>query len=215
MKGIFSHFRQTQMNAANAAVARQEALFGAYLDRLAGRPAPGERHVTMLARSPLSPVARALVAKTDALKARGVVVQAILAQIEPREALVEVIEAVTALSPGRPLGELVRWANRSCILDAHEQLILGTTMCWSGDMMRREPGKRDGLDLFEEEAPQTVRLGALAFSAIWSITGPVPASRLRHGGVPQQGAAYAAMPSPELPRAAVLHGGGQPPLLRH
>lgn len=179
--GLFSHLRQKQADSVNTAIAKQHQFIARYLDWLDGqaeRP-PAARRVTVLARSPLSCVVRALVDRVDDLKARGVVVRALLARLEPEDAVRELVDALSALEPERPGLELLRWADRRCLLEAHEQLTLGPAMCWSGDMMRRDPAKRDGLDLFEVDAPQTVRLGVLAFNAIWAIASPVPASRLR------------------------------------
>jgi hypothetical protein len=213
---LFSHLRQRQYEAATLAVTRQDGMFECYLDWLAAHPdhGPAERAVTILARSPMSPVIRALIGRVDSLKAGGISARALIARIDPEDALREAVDAVAALNPDRPVGELVRWANNTCLLDAHEQLTLGSSMCWSGDMMRRDPGKRDGLDLFETEAPQTVRLGALAFNAIWSIAAPVPASRLRARTTRPSGA-YVREPGEEFPKPAFLRQGEEPPAVRH
>lgn len=214
--GFFTHFRQRQLDAANAAVAHHDSILECYLDRLdAGGKAPvAERCVTVLARSAASPALRALIHRHEALKARGVRARAIVAYLEPGDALRETVETLVALAPERKVNELLRWANKTCIHDAHEQLTLGTGLSWSGDMMRREPGKCDGLDLFEKDAPQTVRLGRLAFEAIWTISAPLPASRLRP--VPaRQGAAYTHRPGDALPTPPFLRLDMRPPLVRH
>jgi hypothetical protein len=47
-------------------------------------------------------------------------------------------------------------------------------MCWSGDAMRRDSDRRNVLALFNEGVPDRVRLGRLAFEALWAISSPVP-----------------------------------------
>jgi hypothetical protein len=80
--------------------------------------------------------------------------------------------------------------------------------------MRRDPGKRDGLDLFETDAPDTVRLGALAFDAIWSISTPVPGWRMNERPLKPSGAYVRAL-GENLPRLALFRGQERPTLLRH
>ncbi len=213
---LFTHLRQRQFETANLAISRQDGFFERYLDWLDTRDEAeaGDRRVTILARSPQSPAVCALIGRVEELKARRVVARALVARIEPQDALREMVDAMLILSPDLEGTDLVRWANNSCLLDAHEQLTLGTGMCWSGDMMRRDPSKRDGLDLFEADAPQTVRLGALAFNAIWSISAPIPGSSLR-ARRPRLAAAYARELSEALPKAAFLREAQRPPLTRH
>ena len=179
--GLLSHLRQTQITNATTALARHSRIFEHYFEWLDEQPDPSQedRTVSLIARSPSSPVALAAMESADELKARGVAVKAIVSQTEPAQALRGLAQALVMLTDVKDVRELARWANKACLLDAHEQLILGGSMCWSGDVMRREPGKCDGLDLFEPNAPQTVRLGVLAFDAIWEVCDSLPLAAVR------------------------------------
>lgn len=177
---LTSQLHNGKQTAAARAQARHDAFITQYLEWLAGRPAgePADLRVSLIARSPQSPAAAALLARREELRPLGPSVSAIFAELGPEGAIAEFCEGIAGLDSPAAARERIRWARNACLRDAHEQLLLGTEMCWSGDCMRREPGKPDGLDLFETQAPKTVRLGALAFDAIWAISQPVPGSRL-------------------------------------
>ena len=66
----------------------------------------------------------------------------------------------------------------------------GETMCWSGDAMRRDADRRNALTLFDEEAPDTVRLGRLAFEALWTVSSLVPERRLLGPATARPSGAY-------------------------
>jgi hypothetical protein len=51
-------------------------------------------------------------------------------------------------------------------------------MCWSGDAMRRDADKRNALALFDENAPETAKLGRLSFESLWLASIDVPQRRL-------------------------------------
>ena len=204
--GFLTHLRESQIETANAAVSRQDAILDDYLGWLRNGPSRGraERKITIIARDPLAPIVTAVVARTDILRAEGVTVEVILSQTEPEAALNDLNEALMTLNNDLNQDEYVRWAKKSALLDAHEQLTLGTQMCWSGDSMRREPGKRDSLDLFEQEAPHTVRLGLLAFEAIWSVSDCLPRS-LSVQGLNRRPQASKAQPADTtLPRSSLI-----------
>jgi hypothetical protein len=213
---LFSHLRQKQVETANHAIARQDEFLARYLAWLEAQPeqAPDARRLTILARSPISSVVRAIVGRAGDLRARGVMVKALLARVDPDDSLRELAATLTTLTPHRPLDELMRWADNRCLLEAHEQLTLGPAMCWSGDMMRRDPAKRDGLDLFEADAPHTVRLGALAFDAIWNISAAVPAARLSSRPARPNGSYERAMDE-AMPKPAFLRPSETPRFVRH
>jgi hypothetical protein len=213
---LFSHLRQKQVETANHAVARQDGFFARYIEWLDAQhePGPAARKVTILARSPMSSVVLALRGRVDDLKARGVIAKVLLARVEPEDALRDTVDTLTALGQAQPLDTLLRWADKRCLLEAHEQLTLGPAMCWSGDMMRRDPSRRDGLDLFEVDAPQTVRLGALAFDAIWALAIPVPASRLRER-VARPSGSFERDLGEAMPKPAFLKPAEDLPFVRH
>lgn len=214
--GLLTQFRQNQINANDAAIDRHDQLFRQYLEHVDAETwrEDSGRRITILARSPASPVVKAFVGRQEDLKLRNIGARIIVARLEPESELRRMARALSELVDDEDVGALVRWASNDCILDAHEQLILGSQMCWSGDAMRREPGKRDSLDLFERDAPGTVRLGVLAFDAIWSVAVKVPTSRLglRRPAKPVGG--LAPQPGTALPKPAFL-AGGSPAATRH
>lgn len=180
-------------NEADTARARHSTFFAQYFDQLARQP---ERHmegrqVSIIACSPESPVAGATLLQSGMLKQYGVSVRAIFSDLGTDGALAEFGNAIADLADMADARDLVRWARHNCLKEAHEQLILGTDMCWAGDCMRRKPGKRDSLDLFENDAPRVVRLAGQAFDAIWDLSEAVPLSRITTATV-KPSAAFAA-----------------------
>jgi hypothetical protein len=90
----------------------------------------------------------------------------------------------------------------------------GETMCWSGDAMRRDADKRNALTLFDEEAPEAVRLGRLAFEALWTASAHVPKGRLTGPDTARPSGSY----EPTEPPVAVSSQPPGPqgwPLIRH
>lgn len=214
--GLLTHAQNTQAVSPKLTPSRHEGLLLEFLeqvDTLPGRDRSGHR-ITIIARSPASPVVAAFTTRVRDLKMRNIMAQIIVAHLDPESALRDMSAALSLLADDDDIGDLVRWARNPCILDAHEQLTLGHDMCWSGDAMRREPGKRDSLDLFERDAPHTVRLGALAFDAIWSASVPVPASRLGAGS-PARTAAMAQRTRTPLPNPSFLRVGKSSAITRH
>lgn len=180
---LMTHLRRRAADAPPPAQARHATFIDSYLDRLSRTgDDPDIRLVTVIARSPESVPVQALMQKTGEFEAAGVSMRAIFADLEAADALRDFCEAASRLAGGQDPASLVRWANRESLTDAHEQVTLGTQMCWSGDAIRRRADVRDGLNLFEQNAASTVRLGAMAFVAIWGISERIPASRLKPDG---------------------------------
>lgn len=167
-------------NGAETARTRHDAFYAQYFEQLARHPEHGieGRKVSIIACSPQSPVARATFLQSETLKRHGVSVRAIFSDLGSDGTLAEFGNAIAGLAAAADARDLVRWARHSCLREAHEQLILGTDMCWAGDCMRRPPGKCNSLDIFENEAPQVVRLAGHAFDAIWDLSEAVPLSRI-------------------------------------
>jgi len=178
---LLSQLQPRKANAFQQAIARHENFIGKFIEILTARPLAQDcdRDVTVIARSPASPVVRAVIARSAELRRCGARIKFIFAELGTGTQMADCAETLEGLHAGAGARESFRWARNACLMDAHEQLILGTDMCWSGDCMRRDPGKIDALDLFEHEAPKAVKLGMLAFDAIWVICDMVPASRLR------------------------------------
>lgn len=172
---------------------RHETYFSQYLDWLEQQKDtdPAARQVTIIARSPLSPVIQAMCAMRENLSARQVCVQIVFSDVDPERALRSAWDVISDLSKEREHGDLIRWANSQGILEAHEQMVLGQHMCWLGDAMRREPGRRDGFDLFDMDAPQTCRLGVQSFAAMWKFAQPVPKWLLREASDRRPNATFA------------------------
>lgn len=149
--------------------------------RFAERIGAGEEEtpvLTMIVRSAQSAPALALIAMGEELARAGASAKAVLARLEPDADMRRLFASLSRLAPRGPAGELIRWARNPRLLEAHEQVTYGTAMCWSGDAMRRDADRRNALTLFDEAAPQTARLGRLAFEALWAACVPVPERRL-------------------------------------
>jgi hypothetical protein len=172
---------------------RHESYFQTYFQWLdnAQPDDPSARRVTIIARSPASPVIQAMRAMSDELSARRVAVRAVFSDVDPERALLMAWEVISDLSQDREHPELMRWASSPGILEAHEQMILGQRMCWLGDAMRREPGRRDGFDLFDTDAPVQCGLGVQSFAAMWNFATPVPKWMLREAEQRRSSASFA------------------------
>jgi len=133
---------------------------------------------TMILRSASSGPAQALISMKGDLLRASVSAKVVLAKIEPEDEVRQLFASLSELAPREPAATLIRWARNPRLLDAHEQVTYGDAMCWSGDAMRRDADKRNALTLFDEAAPDTVRLGRLAFEALWAASSLVPERRL-------------------------------------
>jgi len=150
---------------------RLDQFFGFYLDRIyadwADRP---EQHVvTLLTRSPASPVARVLMANSPDLLGAGVKLQVIFAQLEPNDLMgdwsdLAVIAAESDIAQSVEIAKLARHG----LLDAHEQLVLGVDMSWCGDAMRRDPLQRDTIEVYDPCCPETANQSRKCFEALWA-----------------------------------------------
>ncbi len=150
------------------------------------------RQLTVIARSPRSPVILTLQLLMQELRSRQIRVRVVFSNIEPEHALHSAWNVIAELSQGCENGELIRWNSSHSVLEAHEQMVLGERMCWTGDAMRREPGKRDAFDMFVTDIPQICRLGVHSFSAMWRLAQPVPKWLLREAEDTRPNATFAA-----------------------
>ena len=168
--------------------------------------------LTLILRSAQSDPAKALIGMKGALERAGVRAKVILAKLEPEDELRQLFTALSELAPQEAASGLIRWARNPRLLDAHEQVTYGEAMCWSGDAMRRDADKRNALTLFDEEAPDTVRLGRLAFEALWAVSSLVPERRLTGPAMPRPSGAYELTEAPVTALRPSLQGW---PLVRH
>jgi hypothetical protein len=156
-----------------------ERFIGCYLDRLSviAAPAPGDCMVTVVARSPSSPVAHALSRAFGELRSLGVIMGVVFAKLEPAETLSTWIDLAQPGSGDRGLVSL-RWARNPSLLDAHEQMVLGPVMSWSGDCMRRPPEARDAYELYDAFNEESARRAALSFRALWDASEALALARV-------------------------------------
>jgi hypothetical protein len=180
--GFLSAFTKRPLSDCQHSVERFSAIISAYLSRLETKGgALRERSLTLIARSPSASVARALIPHAKELEREQVCVQLIFAKLSPIELLAELASALNLTAPRDDRSSSVRLIKSPSLLHAHEQLVLGGSTTWTGDMLRRCEENRNGLDLLEENAPGSVRLAQFAFNAIWAIAKPVPTKILGGG----------------------------------
>lgn len=141
---------------------------GYYLDRLSAiaEASPAQKSLTLIARSPASPMARAVLAALPEAEALGVRADVVFSRSEPAELMAAWFEAA-GRHPSDPLLRLRR-ANVAALADAHEQVTLGTTFSWVGDSMRRDPETRDAFETFEPFNGEAARRVGRTFAAFWS-----------------------------------------------
>ncbi len=186
------------------------ARFVERVERDGGEP----RGLTMILRSAASSPARALIAKAKDLARAGISAKLVVAKLDPADDLHRLFNSLSQLSPEQPAKALIRWARNPRLLDAHEQVTYGTSMCWSGDAMRRDADKRNALNLLEA-ATGTARLGRLAFEAFWSTASIVSERRLAGPTVKPSGA-YEGDAESRVAAVSTLRPSAQGwPLIRH
>ncbi len=171
---------------------RLRAFIDTYLGRLAetAEPEPDECRAALIARSPGSPVARALSDLAEDLFLADVSLRIVFAHPEPHDQLNAWIEPGLSDLAEAAGGLQIRWPQSPALIEAHEQLVLGSTMCWSGDTMRRDPSKRDALELFESGDREAARRAIRAFEAMWALSKPMVIRRAAStGGAPAHGEA--------------------------
>ena len=130
--------------------------------------------ITMILRSPASDPAKALIGMTGALQRVGLNAKIVVAKLDPEDELRQLHASLSALAPQANVPAQIRWLRNPRLLDAHEQVIYGETMCWSGDAMRRDADRRNALSLFDNDSTDGAQLGRLAFAALWTASAPVP-----------------------------------------
>jgi hypothetical protein len=155
------------------AASRFDAYFDVYGLSLQQEASEGQRSVTLIARSPASPVAQALAINLSRFEPQSVEVGIIFAQIAPAEALNLMLQALRSAC-GRAPETIIRWAKNRALLDAHERLTLGHTLCWTGDSMRRPEDSRSVIDRVDEDDPAVLAESRASFAALWKASKPLP-----------------------------------------
>jgi len=118
----------------------------------------------VVARSPESPIIRALATLASDLMSAGIPVKTIFAGPEVADGLASVL----------PQGFEARVLKGSGFLEGHEQLVLGPTTVWIGDCMRREPGKRDAFEFYANDCSQSSSWARISFMRLWPMGRTVP-----------------------------------------
>lgn len=150
--------------------ARLDQFLGFFLDRMFAdwSERPEQAVLTVIARSPASPVARAIALNAPDLLSAGIGIRAVFSRLEPATMLSEWtdIVLVSAESDQAPAASLAR-VKDPALDDLHELLVAGTEMSWTGDAMRRDPLQRDTIEVYDPCCPETARLNQRTFEAIW------------------------------------------------
>lgn len=176
--GFLSAFQKRPSNAPLHSVEKFSGLLARFLeDHLTGGALAGSG-ITLIARSPSMAACRALALHADDILRENIPVRIVFAKLAPIDKLAELSAALQLVDPRNPAKGRIRFIRNGALLDAHEQLVLGGAMCWTGDMLRRHDENRNGLDLVEEGAPGPIRLAELSFNAIWQVAKPLPGRAL-------------------------------------
>jgi hypothetical protein len=173
------------------------------------------RKLTMIIRSAASAPAQALIVMARDLARARATAKVVVAKMDPEDDLRRLYASLAELSPRAQARDLIRWTRNPRLLDAHEQMTYGDSLCWSGDCMRRDADKRNALSLFEDASGGMVRLGQLAFGALWSASTTVAERRLIGSPLPKPSGAYERN-AETVTTVSVLRSSLQGwPLLRH
>jgi hypothetical protein len=173
--GFLSAFQKRPLTEPTHSVEKFTGLLTRYLEKTSGAP---DKAITLIARSPSMAAARALIAHAGEIRRQHISVQVVFAKLAPVDQLVQLSAALQLVDPRNPAAGNIRFIRNSALLDAHEQLVLGRQLCWTGDMLRRCDEHRNGLDIVEDGLAGPIRLAELSFNAIWSVAKPVPARAL-------------------------------------
>lgn len=125
------------------------------LDRAAGTPL----NIDLVARSPESPVAQALMVALAEVGDEHVEIRALFA-----------IEPEAAAFGGTLANVTVRCTPSSRFDDAHEQLSIGDQVAWIGDSMRRDPSKLDAYERFISGDLEPCGWNSHAFRQLWALS---------------------------------------------
>jgi hypothetical protein len=130
----------------------------------------GATEITLIARSHESPIAQAIIRHNSVIAERGIRVRALFAVVTSHSEA----GVWTALDGGIDFERDVRWARNPRYFDAHEQIVLSATTSWIGDCMRRDPSKRDALDLPKVACANSALFANRSFERLWRLGQPLP-----------------------------------------
>jgi hypothetical protein len=178
---FISDFDLTAPISPLQAASRFNSHFDTYGLSLNQQADPQQRTITLIARSPASPPAQALAMNLDRFQPLSIEVNILFAQIAPAEALNFMLQALNGACSDSP-ETLIRWAKNRALLDAHERLTLGRTLCWTGDSMRRSEDSRSAIDRVDDATPSVLAEADASFAALWRASKPLPRMLYSRGG---------------------------------
>src|SRR5262245_49444275 len=128
--------------------------------------------ICVIARSLASPVARAIGALAGEIAAAGYSVRMLLVRGDG---------VGDARTFPQGLDCEVRLVKDPRLIEAHEQLVLGSGTCWTGDSMRRDPSAYDAYESFIDDCAEIAGVAQSTFERLWSggeplFAGTVPAA---------------------------------------
>ncbi len=171
----------------------------------AGDSEPAE--YLLIARSPMSPVCRALENLSASLEKHNITVRAVFTTIDIDAPVSETEKLSNHFAPA-----VARLVDDVRLFEAHEQLVLDSETCWIGDCMRRQPSKRDAYECYATTSKNLASTATKAFANFWKMGRPAgPATQLTSTVVFESGE-QAGLPSNTLrsddltpPTAATRH----------
>ncbi len=159
------------------AASRFDSLFDVYGLSLKQEADKEQRTVTLIARSPASPAAQALAMNLGRFEPLSIEIGIIFAQIAPAHCLEFLVQALQGACGHAP-ETIIRWAKNRALLDAHERLTLGRTLCWTGDAMRRTEDTRSAIDRVDDATPAMLSEANASFAALWKASKSLPRTLL-------------------------------------
>jgi hypothetical protein len=166
--------------ASMTASIRFDPLFKAYQTALETSGNNDDRIVTLVARSPASAIAQALLLNLGRFPKHTVNVAMIFGDIGPAQSLTAAYTVLENAGIGNP-EHSIRWARNRALLEAHERLTLGTVLCWTGDAMRRSEQSRTAIDRVDENHELMQAEALSSFAAIWKASKALPKEVFRRG----------------------------------
>jgi hypothetical protein len=170
--GFLSAFQQQSPKLHHQAPEKFSEILLKYMESLDARGdfEPRARLITLIVRAPSSAVVKAIAGHARFLAGRRVTARLLLARFTPAPLMKELLATLDELGGDEPAHDRIRWLKHPRLLDAHEQLVMGTEFCWTGDSLRRSEDRRNTLDIFSIGEPYPARLGAQSFAALWKAS---------------------------------------------
>lgn len=117
--------------------------------------------IFLVARSPESPVARAVAELADEIAASGLSVDAVFAHVDGP------LTRPASPCPASNANQ-TRLLRDARLLDAHEVLVIGNRASWVGDCMRRDPAMCDAYERYSTDCALSLVSARGAFEQLWA-----------------------------------------------